>query len=104
MLPPMHDAQPWRRLVSPRVGIVTELSPQGRGPEEPAPPYLYTAMLAHFDFRTAPPQERLAAGKGRTQRDAMLSALGEAVERYCAYHADPARIRIERWNRLEGPS
>ena len=83
---------PWDLLVSPRTGLVTELSPQHRGPEEPVPPHLFTAMLAHFDFRAAPRQERLNAGKGRTEEEAKLSALGEAVERYAAYHLDPARL------------
>ncbi|HEV7877088.1 YcaO-like family protein [Bradyrhizobium sp.] len=85
-------AAPWDLLVSSRTGLVTELLPQHRGPEEPVPPYLCTAMLAHFDFRAAPRQERLNAGKGRTEDEAKLSALGEAVERYAAYHLDPARL------------
>jgi ribosomal protein S12 methylthiotransferase accessory factor len=85
-------AAPWDLLVSPRTGLVTELVPQHRGPEEPVPPHLFTAMLAHFDFRAAPRQERLNAGKGRTEQEAKLSALGEAVERYAAYHLDPARL------------
>ena len=85
-------AAPWDLLVSPRTGLVTELSPQHRGPEEPVPPYLFTAMLAHFDFRPASRQERLNAGKGRTEEEAKRSALGEAVERYAAYHLDPRRV------------
>jgi ribosomal protein S12 methylthiotransferase accessory factor len=86
------NAAPWDLLVSPRTGLVTELSPQHRGPEEPVPPHLFTAMLAHFDFHAAPRQERLNAGKGRTEDEAKLSALGEAVERYAAYHLDPRRL------------
>jgi ribosomal protein S12 methylthiotransferase accessory factor len=84
----------WDFLVSPRVGLITDLSPQYRGPEEPVPPYLYTSTLAHFDFRPAPRQERLNAGKGRTEEEAKLSALGEAVERYSAYHWDFKRTWI----------
>ena len=79
-------------LVSPRLGLVTHLGPQARGPEEPVPPHLVTATLAHFDFRGAPRRERLSAGKGRTEAEATLAALGEAVERYSAYHWDPARV------------
>ena len=81
-------------LVSRRAGLVTELVPQGRGPDEPCPPHLWTATLAHYDFRNAPRSERLNAGKGRTEAEAKLSALGEAIERYCAYHWDPARVRV----------
>ena len=86
-------------LVSRRVGLVTEVSPQQRGPEEPVPPHLYTATLAHFDFRAAPRRERLNAGKGRTEAEATLSALGEAVERYSAYHWDVSRV----WTGLAEP-
>ena len=73
----MRDA-PWEDLVSPRVGLITHLAPQIRGAEEPVPPYLYTATLAHFDFRSVKPQDRLHGGKGRTEREAKISALGEA--------------------------
>ena len=83
-------------LVSRRTGLITEIAPQQRGPEEPVPPYLCTATLAHFDFRPAPLKERLNAGKGRTEAEARLSAIGEAVERYCAYHWDAPRIRVGR--------
>ena len=81
-------------LVSDRVGLVRDLAPQPRGPEEPVPPYLYTADLSHFDFRMAPRSERLNAGKGRTPDEARLSALGEAVERYSAYHWDAKRVVV----------
>jgi ribosomal protein S12 methylthiotransferase accessory factor len=53
-----------------------------------------TATLAHFDFRAVPRRERLNAGKGRTEAEATLAALGEAVERYSGYHWDPARVRV----------
>ncbi|MDK8871777.1 YcaO-like family protein [Paracoccus sp. SSJ] len=81
-------------LVSRRCGLVRELAPQGRGPEEPCPPHLWTATLAHYDFRAAGPSERLNAGKGRTEAEARLSALGEAIERYSAYHWDASRVRV----------
>lgn len=81
-------------LVSRRCGLVREVAAQGRGPDEPCPPHLWTATLSHFDFRAAGRGERLNAGKGRTEAEAKLSALGEAIERYSAYHWDPARIRV----------
>ena len=81
-------------LVSRRAGIVTELSPQPRGPDEPAPPHLWNATLAHHSFHNTPVVTRLAAGKGRTTDEAKLSALGEAVERYCAVNWDAPRLRI----------
>lgn len=85
------------RLISPRCGLVTEVTPQLRSPEEPAPPYLYTATLSNFDFRTAPRSERLNGGKGRSIAAARRSAIGEAVERYAAYHWNPARIVQAPW-------
>ncbi|WP_299726515.1 YcaO-like family protein [uncultured Tateyamaria sp.] len=97
------NLEPWDILVSPHTGLVTNLSPQQRGPEEPAPPFLYTAMLAHYDFRNAHAADRINAGKGRTRRDAKLSALGEAVERYCAYHWDHDRVFAARLSDLSGP-
>jgi len=79
-------------LVSRRTGIITEVAHQQRGAEEPVPPHLFTAMLSHFDFRAAPAAERLSGGKGATETQAKLSAIGEAVERYSAYHWDAARV------------
>ena len=87
-------SDPVATLVSPRVGLVTELAPQMRGPEEPVPPHLYTATLAHFDFQMAPRRDRLNAGKGRTEQEARHAALGEAAERYSAYHWDPRRVWV----------
>jgi len=78
-------------LVSPRVGLIREIGPQGRGADEPMPPFLYTATLSNFDFRVASRSDRMAAGKGMTREEAIASAIGEATERYCAYHWDPER-------------
>ena len=39
---------------------------------------------------------RLTGGKGLTAAQAKLSAMGEAIERYSAFHWDPARIRVSR--------
>ena len=94
-------SEPWRDLVSERVGLVRTVAPQVRGMEEPAPPYLYTAMLSNFDFKLAPREERLAAGKGRTPEEAQAAAVGEAVERYCAYHWDPRRTFLARWEQVQ---
>jgi ribosomal protein S12 methylthiotransferase accessory factor len=78
-------------LVSPRVGLVRDIAPQGRSADEPMPPYLYTATLSNYDFRVASKSDRMAAGKGMTKDEAITSAIGEATERYCAYHWDPER-------------
>lgn len=79
-------------LVDPRVGIVRELSRVSKGADEPNLPIVYHARLSHFDLRRGEESERSAAGKGRTGEQAMASALGEAVERYCASLYDPSRF------------
>lgn len=81
-------------LVSPRCGIVTSLFPQTRGPEEPTPPHLWNATLAHFSSQPTELSVRVAGGKGRTEAEAKLSALGEAIERYGSFHWDPSRMRV----------
>lgn len=90
-----------RELVSPKVGLIREIGPQGRGADEPMPPYLYTATLSNFDFRVASKVDRIAAGKGITRDDAIASAIGEATERYCAYHWDPRRTYLAKWGDLK---
>ncbi len=73
-------------LVSPRVGIVKSLNLRVKSADEPELPHVYDACLSHFDFRKGDRTERGSCGKGVTEDDAMLGALGEAVERYCASH------------------
>jgi len=84
-------AERWRDLISPKFGVIRSIGPQARGGDEPSPPHLYTATLSNFDFRSADKSERISAGKGRTEAEAMVSAVGEAVERYCAFQWDPYR-------------
>ena len=78
------DAATWfSDLVSDRTGIIRSLSEINRGAAEPSPPVFYLAILAHFDFRKAPVEDRIGVGKGLTKADAMAGAVGEALERYC---------------------
>jgi ribosomal protein S12 methylthiotransferase accessory factor len=89
-------------LVSPKVGLIREIGAQGRGADEPLPPYLYTATLSNFDFHVAANKsDRIAAGKGITREEAIASAIGEATERYCAYHWDPQRTYLAKWPDLK---
>ena len=67
-------SNPLSELVSPKVGLIRAIAPQGRGADEPLPPYLYTATLSNFDFRVATKVERTAAGKGRTREEAIALA------------------------------
>ena len=79
-------------LISPRTGIIRSLSRVSRGTEEPSPPVVCQALVSQFDFRASESSDRMAAGKGETERDAMLGAIGEALERYCSYQQDPDAV------------
>lgn len=93
-------AERWRALVSPKVGVIRNIAPQLRGSDEPVPPYLYTATLSNFDFRNVDKTERVGAGKGTTQGEAIASAVGEAIERYCAFQWNPHRTFLAKWKDL----
>lgn len=81
-------------LVSRRSGILTDISPQARGPDEPCPPHLWNATLAQYGFSPASMIMRTAGGKGLTQAQAQLAAMGEALERYGAVAWDISRLRV----------
>jgi ribosomal protein S12 methylthiotransferase accessory factor len=59
-------------------------------------------MLAHYDFRKNSGSERGASGKGVTDEEAMLGAIGEAVEHYCASHPALKGIRRAPASSLDG--
>ena len=90
-------------LISARTGVVKTLKRVARNALEPPCVHLYQATLSHFDFRTADYTHRLTAGKAATPDGARLAALGEAIERYCAFQFDPARIRRCAENELDAP-
>jgi ribosomal protein S12 methylthiotransferase accessory factor len=79
-------------LISPRVGIIRSLSRVSRGTEEPSPPVICQSLVSQFDYRTAKTSDRIASGKGETEREAMLGAIGEAVERYCSFQQNPDAV------------
>jgi ribosomal protein S12 methylthiotransferase accessory factor len=72
-------------LVDERVGIIKKLARLSKDRAEPPLPIIYQATLAHFDYRKSEASERMAAGKATTESTAMVSAIAEAVERYCGY-------------------
>jgi ribosomal protein S12 methylthiotransferase accessory factor len=97
------DAATWfSDLVSDRTGIIRSLSEINRGAAEPSPPVFYLAILAHFDFRKAPVEDRIGVGKGLTKADAMAGAVGEALERYCGSQPDSGAVKRFAW--IERPS
>jgi ribosomal protein S12 methylthiotransferase accessory factor len=65
---------------------------------------MYQAVLSHFDFRNAKLIDRVAGGKGETEEQAILGAIGEAIEHYCASHPDPARILRATFADLKQPA
>lgn len=85
-------------LVSPRVGLIKNLARVVRRANEPTPPIIYYGQISHFDFRSAQIGERSVAGKGVTEEDAIVGAIGEAVERYCGAHPNARFFRRARWS------
>jgi ribosomal protein S12 methylthiotransferase accessory factor len=79
-------------LVSPRVGVIRSLERLPHGTELPDRPVIYSAVLSRFDFQRASLADRSASGKGETDEEAMLGAIAEAVERYCASHPNPESV------------
>jgi len=72
-------------LVSRRTGIVSEFSVASRDTTEPHRPMVWRAKLANHAFAADPDDSHLyCSGKGFTTRDAWLSCIGEAAERYSA--------------------
>ncbi|MEI4896706.1 hypothetical protein Q8G71_36060, partial [Klebsiella pneumoniae] len=57
-------------LVDPRVGIVRTCTRLPKDRTEPILPIVYQATLSNFNFRQAPPLERIATGKGLTAESA----------------------------------
>jgi ribosomal protein S12 methylthiotransferase accessory factor len=91
-------------LVSPRVGIVTGLERVAKGRREPEIPIVYRATLAHFDYRRAEAGDRYSGGKGFTEPQSRISAIGEALERYCSSQVDPARLVLAPQAELPAPA
>jgi ribosomal protein S12 methylthiotransferase accessory factor len=83
---------PLADLISPRTGIIRNITRVSRGTEEPSVPVVWQCVLSQFDYRTAKQSERMTAGKGETEREAMLGAIGEALERYCSYQHDASAV------------
>ncbi len=91
-------------LVSPRTGVIKSLTRVRRGADEPPGTVIYHAQLSNFDFKKTGSDERMTAGKGLTDSEAIGGAIGEAIERYCAYHPDSKRIVRAKRAGLDGPS
>ena len=89
-------------LVSPRVGVMRAVSLRVKNADQPDLPIICDGLLSHFDFHKGEAIERGSSGKGFTEEQAMLSAIGEAVERYCASHPPGAAMRRAAAAELDG--
>ena len=89
----MNQLERLQEMVSARTGILRFLTLRAKSADEPVLPHIYEGLLAHFDFRKADRIERASCGKGVTEEAAMLGAIGEALERYCACHPAAPEMR-----------
>jgi ribosomal protein S12 methylthiotransferase accessory factor len=89
----MTQIEKLQDTVSSRTGILKSLTLRPKSSDEPVLPHIYEGLLAHFDFRKADRIERASCGKGLTEEAAMLRAIGEAIERYCACHTAAPEMR-----------
>jgi ribosomal protein S12 methylthiotransferase accessory factor len=71
--------------VDSRTGVIKSLWPADLGADEPLLPRIASAALSSYaDDREVFPEAEIGSGKGLTTTDAMLGAVGEAIERYSA--------------------
>jgi len=83
-----------RLLADPRAGVIRQLLAfEGVNDESPAMPACASALVALPSDR-ASIQDRMlrGEGKGATRDEAIVGAIGEGVERYCASLWDPAAL------------
>jgi ribosomal protein S12 methylthiotransferase accessory factor len=95
----IFDLQP--QLVSPYCGVIRKLHRVHKDVLEPAVPYIWRAEIANHRFAPCEDGPIVASGKGITQADAIRSALGESVERYCALRF-PTDCVVARYEDLDG--
>ena len=80
--------------MSPRTGIIRSVSRSAKSIEDPDLPIVCQALLSNFDFKRAAASDRMSAGKGLTEADAVAGAIGEALERDCGCHHQPRLHRV----------
>jgi ribosomal protein S12 methylthiotransferase accessory factor len=82
-----------RGLISPKTGILRRVERRVVSADEPPIPILYDGQLSNFDFKSTETIERGSCGKNITETAAQIGAIGEAVEHYCASHANIQNLR-----------
>lgn len=73
----------WRDLVSPYTGIIRTVDRLTKPYTEFELPVLWQVDLANFNIYQQPEDLRYGVGKGMTDEQAIIGAVGEALERYC---------------------
>jgi ribosomal protein S12 methylthiotransferase accessory factor len=102
--PPVSEAlRRARRLVSDRVGIVSEVVFLETTPEEPA---VYWAQSYPAELGPLCGRATLNHGNATSaDRDrATMKAVGESIERYCAAFCDDKQLVFANWQQLPGPA
>lgn len=90
-------------FVDDRTGIVNRVIIESADDTGLQLPVVATAIAADAPEETAPPQQMpIGWGKGCSAPNAVVGAIGEAVERYAGSMPDPARIAWLRPNELIG--
>ncbi|AUT03317.1 bacteriocin biosynthesis protein SagD [Nostoc sp. CENA543] len=90
----------WRDLVSPHTGIIQKLDRLTKPYTEFELPVLWQAELSHFNIYKATDDLRYGVGKGMNDEQAIIGAVGEALERYCGSIVDRRQIIIDSYESL----
>lgn len=87
--------------VDDRVGVIQRLIVHRAQAGQPEIPVACSAVLARAKGDRSGRERETAAGKGYTAVDAMIGAVGEALERYSAARVDSQRLRRASLEELE---
>ncbi|WP_066380814.1 YcaO-like family protein [Anabaena sp. CA = ATCC 33047] len=91
----------WRDLVSPHTGIIRAMERISKPYTECELPVLWQAELANYQIRKQQVENlRFGVGKGVTDEQAILGAVGESLERYCGGIVDRRRIVVSSYAEL----
>jgi ribosomal protein S12 methylthiotransferase accessory factor len=84
----------WRDLVSPHTGIIRAMERISKPYTECELPVIWQAELGYYQIRKQIENLHFGIGKGMTDEQAILGAVGEALERYCGGIVDRRRIVV----------
>jgi ribosomal protein S12 methylthiotransferase accessory factor len=90
----------WRDLVSPHTGIIRAINRFTKPYTEFDLPVLWQAELANFQLRKQQDDLRYGVGRGMTDEQAIIGAVGEAIERYCGGIVDYRQLIVSSYAEL----